>query len=260
MASNIRAQLKHCFSAASLRAYLAEFISTFLFVFATVGSAISARMATPDAASPDATALVATAVAQAFGLVAAVVIAADFSGGHVNPAVTFAFAVGGRIAVPTAVFYWASQLLGSTFACLVLHYMSAGQAVPTTRISVLMTGFGAAILEGVMTFMVVYTVHVVGSGGGGGGRNKGLAATALGALAVGLVTGACVLASGPMTGASMNPARSFGPAVVSGAFGNQAVYWVGPMIGAGVAALVHQGVMAPSEPESPHGDVVAVVV
>ncbi|KAK3141869.1 hypothetical protein QOZ80_4BG0339290 [Eleusine coracana subsp. coracana] len=259
MASNIGAQLKHCFSAASLRAYLAEFISTFLFVFATVGSAISARMATPDA-----TALVATAVAQAFGLVAAVVIAADFSGGHVNPAVTFAFAVGGRIGVPTAFFYWTSQLLGSTFACLVLHYMSAGQAVPTTRISVLMTGFGAAILEGVMTFMVVYTVHVVGdprNGGNNGGRNKGLAATALGALVVGLVTGACVLASGPMTGASMNPARSFGPAVVSGAFGNQAVYWVGPMIGAGVAALVHQGVMAPpSDPESPHGDVVAVVV
>lgn len=84
-------------------------------------------MVTPDA-TPDATPLAVTALAQAFGLVAAVVTAADVSGGHVNPAVTFAFAVGGHIAVPVAIFYWASQLLGSTFACLVLHYVSVGQA------------------------------------------------------------------------------------------------------------------------------------
>jgi aquaporin TIP len=85
-------------------------------------------MVTPDVVTPDATALVATAVAQAFGLFAAMLIAADVSGGHVNPAVTFAFAIGGHIGVPSAIFYWASQLLGSTFACLVLHYLSAGQA------------------------------------------------------------------------------------------------------------------------------------
>ncbi|XP_062224875.1 probable aquaporin TIP5-1 isoform X2 [Phragmites australis] len=252
MASNLRLHLQHCFSPPSLRSYFAEFISTFLFVFTAVGSAISARMLTPDVTS-DASSLVATAVAQAFGLFAAVFIAGDVSGGHVNPAVTFAFAVGGHIGVPSAIFYWASQLLGSTLACLVLHFISAGQAVPTTRIAAEMTGFGAAILEGVLTFLLVYTVHVAGDPRVGG--KKGFATTALGSLLVGLLTGACVLAAGSLTGASMNPARSFGPAVVGGDFKNQAVYWVGPMIGAAVAALVHQSLVFPSVPEPRHGNV-----
>lgn len=134
------------------------------------------------------------------------------------------------------------------------------QAVPTTRIGPLMTGFGASVLEGVMTFMVVYAMHVV-SDPRGGGRTKGPAATALGAVVVGLVTGAFVLAAGPMTGGSMNPARSFGAAVVSGEFGNQAVYWVGPMIGGAVAALMHQRVMFPAVPELPtHGNVEAALL
>nr|CAH67147.1 OSIGBa0122F23.4 [Oryza sativa] len=268
--ANICANMKRCFSPPALRAYFAEFFSTFLFVFIAVGSTISARMLTPDETS-DASSLMATAVAQAFGLFAAVFIAADVSGGHVNPAVTFAYAIGGHITVPSAIFYWASQMLGSTFACLVLHYISAGQAVPTTRIAVEMTGFGAGILEGVLTFMVVYTVHVAGDPRGGdfGGR-KGPAATALGALVVGAVTGACVLAAGSLTGASMNPARSFGPAVVSGHYSNQAVYWAGPMVGAAVAALVHQALVFPTVPEpapapatnesARHGSVQTVVV
>uniref|UniRef100_J3M067 Aquaporin TIP5-1 n=1 Tax=Oryza brachyantha TaxID=4533 RepID=J3M067_ORYBR len=125
--ANLRLHMQRCFSPPSLRAYFAEFVSTFLFVFTAVGSAVSARMLQPDATS-DASSLVATAVAQAFGLFAAMFIAADVSGGHVNPAVTFAFAIGGHIAVPSAIFYWASQMLGSTFACLVLYYISAGQA------------------------------------------------------------------------------------------------------------------------------------
>ncbi|KAM0886993.1 hypothetical protein ACQ4PT_029346 [Festuca glaucescens] len=264
MASNLRLQLKHCFSPPSLRSYFAEFISTFLFVFTAVGSAVSARMLTPDVTS-NASSLVATAVAQSFGLFAAVFIAADVSGGHVNPAVTFAFAIGGHIGVPSAIFYWTCQLLGSTLACLVLHFFSAGQAVPTTRIAVEMTGFGASMMEGVMTFMLVYTVHVAGDPRVARGR-KGITTTALGALVVGLVLGACVLAAGSLTGASMNPARSFGPAIVSGDFKNQAVYWVGPMIGAAVAALVHQNLVFPSSPEQSlpheprHGSVETVVV
>ncbi|TVU14967.1 hypothetical protein EJB05_38464, partial [Eragrostis curvula] len=262
--NNLRAHMKQCFSAPSLRAYVAEF-----------------GCSTPTG-TPDASALVATAVAQALGLYAAVFIAADVSGGHVNPAVTFAFAIGGHIPVPNAIFYWAAQMLGSTFACLVLNCLSAGQArtitvasvsslpphamsnfpsffaVPITRIATLMTGFGASILEGIMTFVLVYAVHVAG------GRRLAAAATA---PVAGMVTGACVLAAGSMTGASLNPARSFGAAVVSGQYQNQAVYWVGPMIGGAVAALLHQCVMFSAVPEPPppqqqqhHGSVETVVV
>jgi aquaporin TIP len=95
-------------------------------------NAVLAGMATPKGTAPDAASLVATAVAQAFGLFAAVLIAADVSGGHANPAVTFALALGGHVAAASAVFYWASQMLGGTFACLVLHYISAGQARTTS--------------------------------------------------------------------------------------------------------------------------------
>ncbi|CAL4886289.1 unnamed protein product [Urochloa decumbens] len=252
MVSCVVACLQQCFSPSSLRSYLAEFISTFLFVFATAGSAISARMLTPDSTAPDASSLVATAVAQAFALSVAVFIAADASGGHANPAVTFAFAVCGHIAVQTAVLYCAAHLLGATFACLVVHTLSAGQAVPTTRVAVDMTGFGASIMEAVATFMVVYTVHAACDPRVRAGGRRCAAATAAetaaGSLAIGLVTGARALA----TGASMNPARSFGPAVVSGDFRNQGVYWAGPMVGAAVAALVHQHVMypAPARPGS----------
>ncbi|CAN6232728.1 unnamed protein product [Urochloa humidicola] len=221
-------------------------------------------MMTPDSTTPDASSLVATAVAQAFALSVAVFIAADTSGGHANPAVTFAFAICGHIAVQTAVLYCAAQLLGATFACLVVHTLSAGQAVPTTRVAVDMTGFGASIMEAVATFMVVYTVHAACDPrvrAGDGRRCVAAAETAtaaVGSLAIGLVTRACALATGPLTGASMNPARSFGPAVVSGDFRNQAVYWAGPMAGAALAALVHQHVMYPA-PARP-GNVEAVVV
>ncbi|THU74294.1 hypothetical protein C4D60_Mb04t31850 [Musa balbisiana] len=83
-------------------------------------------MLTPDVTS-DASSLVATALAQGFALFAAVYIAADISGGHVNPAVTFGLAVAGHIGVPTAIIYWISQLGGSTLACLLLRVASAGQ-------------------------------------------------------------------------------------------------------------------------------------
>ncbi|KAK8945569.1 Aquaporin TIP5-1 [Platanthera guangdongensis] len=199
-------------------------------------------MLTPDVTS-DASSLVATAVAQAFALFAAVYIAADVSGGHVNPAVTFSFAIGGQIAIPTAILYWVSQLLGSTLACVLLRLASAGQAVPTTKIATEMTGFGGAIVEGVITFVLVYTVYVAAPETRAAGGRSGV--SAVGQLAVGLVAGACVLAAGSLTGASMNPARSFGPAIVSRDFKNHGIYWIGPLLGAGVAALVHQNLVFP---------------
>ncbi|OAY73652.1 probable aquaporin TIP5-1 [Ananas comosus] len=261
MASNLRTHFQQCFSSPSLRSYLAEFISTFLFVFAAVGSAISARMLTPDVTS-EASSLVATAVAQGFALFVAVYIAADVSGGHINPAVTFAFTLGGHISVPAAMLYSLSQLLGSTLACLLLRVASAGQAIPTTRIATEMTGFGGAILESATTFVLVYTVHVACDPRGGGKRGPCTAA-AMGPLAVGLVAAACVLATGSLTGGSMNPARSFGPAIISGDFKNHAVYWVGPLIGSALAALIHQNLVYPSystSADSRHGNVETVIV
>jgi glycerol uptake facilitator-like aquaporin len=80
----------------------------------------------PDITS-DASSLIATAVAQGFALFVAVFMAVDVSGGHVNPAVTFAFALGGHISVPIAIFYWISQMVAASLACLLLRVASAGE-------------------------------------------------------------------------------------------------------------------------------------
>lgn len=106
-----------------------------------------------------------------------------------------------------------------------------------------MTGFGASILEGVMTFSLVYTVYAAAD------PRRG-SMTATGPLAIGFIAGANVLASGPFTGGSMNPAYSFGAALIGGSFKNQAVYWIGPLVGAAVAALLYDNVVFPGGSDS----------
>ncbi|CAL5404845.1 unnamed protein product [Camellia sinensis] len=235
--ASLTSRLEHSVKPDALRAYLAEFISTFLYVFAAVGSAMASRKMMPDAAT-DPSALVAVAIASAFAFSVAVYVAANISGGHVNPAVTFGMAVGRHISVPMAIFYWISQLVGSVLACLLLKVATVSQHVPVHGIPQEMTGFGASILEGVMTFTLVYTVYAVGDP-----RHGPLGA--IGPLAIGCILGANVLSSGPFTGGSMNPAYSFGSALVGGSFKNHVVYWVGPLIGAALAGILYDYVVFP---------------
>lgn len=114
------------------------------------------------------------------------------------------------------------------------------QSVPTFEIAAEMTGFGASIMEGLMTFVLVYAVYAATD-------SKRGASTAIGAAAIGMIAGANVLASGPFSGGSMNPACAFGAALVAGNFKNQAAYWVGPLIGAAIAGLVYDNVVFPVE-------------
>ncbi|KAL9409442.1 hypothetical protein AB3S75_047772 [Citrus x aurantiifolia] len=223
----------------ALRSYLAEFISTFFYVFAVVGSAMASKKLSPDAAS-NTSSLVVAAIANVFALSSTVYIAANISGGHVNPAVTFAKAVSGHITVPTALFYWVSQMLASVMASLLLRVTAIGQNIPAYTIAQEMTGFGASLLEGVLTFALVYTVYAAGD-------PRGSPLGAIGPLAIGMMAGANVLATGPFSGGSMNPACAFGSAVVAGSFKNQAVYWVGPLFGAAVAGLVYDIVVFPAQ-------------
>ncbi|OVA03187.1 Major intrinsic protein [Macleaya cordata] len=230
----------HSVTPSALRSYLAEFISTFLFVFVAIGSTMSSRKLIADATS-DPSCLVAIAIANAFALSSAVYISA---GGHVNPAVTFGLAVGGHISIPTAIFYWIMQLAGSVTACLLLRVATAGHVIPTHAIAVEMTGFGASVLEGVLTFALVYTVYAAGDPRKGG---SSLGGQAIGPIVIGFIAGGNVLAAGPFTGGSMNPACTFGSALISGSFKNQAVYWVGPLIGAGIAGLLYDNVVFPPQ-------------
>ncbi|KAK1381774.1 Tonoplast intrinsic protein 23 [Heracleum sosnowskyi] len=219
-------------SGVSIKSYLAEFIATLLFVFAGVGSAIAYGHLTADAAL-DPAGLVAIAIAHAFALFVGVSMAANISGGHLNPAVTLGLAVGGNITIITGLFYWIAQLLGSTVACFLLKFVTAGKAIPTHAVA---SGMGAAegvVFEIIITFALVYTVYATAAD-----PKKGSLGT-IAPIAIGFIVGANILAAGPFSGGSMNPARSFGPAVASGDFSGHWVYWAGPLIGGALAGLIY---------------------
>ncbi|XP_048320399.2 probable aquaporin TIP-type RB7-5A [Ziziphus jujuba] len=216
----------------SLQAYLAEFIATLLFVFAGVGSAIAFDKVTSDAAL-DPSGLVAIAVAHAFALFVGVSVAANTSGGHLNPAVTFGLAIGGHITILTGILYWIAQLLGSIVASLLLKLVTEAENVPTHSLAAGLGVIQGVVFEIIITFGLVYTVYATAADPKKG--SLGIIAP----IAIGLVVGANILAAGPFSGGSMNPARSFGPAVVSGDFSQNWIYWVGPLIGGGLAGLVY---------------------
>ncbi|RCV34646.1 hypothetical protein SETIT_7G175600v2 [Setaria italica] len=210
---------------AATRAAVAEFVATGIFVFAAEGSVYGLSVqGHGDAGRP----LVAVAIAHALALAAAVAVASNASDGHVNPAVTFGVLVGRRISFGRAVvYYWAAKLLGAVAAAFLLMLVSGG-----TR----PMGFGlgqgvherhALLLEAVMTFGLVYAVY----------------ATAVDHRSrVGFVLGANILAGGPFDGAAMNPA------LVGWSWRHHWVYWVGPLIGAGLAGALYEFVMVEQPP------------
>jgi aquaporin TIP len=217
----------------ALKAALAEFIGTLIFVFAGEGSGMAFNKLTDNgAATPEG--LVAAAIAHAFALFVAVSVAANISGGHVNPAVTFGAFVGGNITLLRGVLYWIAQCAGSTIACLLLKFATGGM---TTSAFALSSGVGvwnALVFEIVMTFGLVYTVYATAVD-----PKKGSLGT-IAPIAIGFIVGANILAGGAFDGASMNPAVSFGPALVSWTWANQWIYWAGPLIGGGIAGLVYE--------------------
>ncbi|XP_047963508.1 aquaporin TIP2-1-like [Salvia hispanica] len=223
------------FSLASIKAYVAEFISTMLFVFAGVGSAIAFNSVTSGAALNPA-GLVAIAIAHAFALFVAVSVGANISGGHVNPAVTFGLAVGGHITILTGMFYSIAQLLGSIIACFVLSIVTGGYEIPTHGLGAGVAAFQGLVMEVIITFALVYTVYATAVD-----PRKGSVGT-VAPIAIGFIVGANILAAGPFSGGSMNPARSFGPAVASGDYDGNWIYWIGPLIGGGLAGMVYNNV------------------
>ncbi|KAB5574113.1 hypothetical protein DKX38_001307 [Salix brachista] len=232
------------FSVGSLKAYLSEFIATLLFVFAGVGSAIAYSKLTADAAL-DPPGLVAVAVAHAFALFVGVSVAANISGGHLNPAVTFGLVIGGNISILSGLLYWIAQCLGSIVACLLLKFVTSAESIPTHGVAAGMNAVEGVVMEIVITFALVYTVYATAAD-----PKKGSIGT-IAPIAIGFIVGANILAAGPFSGGSMNPARSFGPAVVSGDFSQNWIYWLGPLIGGGLAGLVYGDIFIGSYTAAP---------
>jgi aquaporin NIP len=210
----------------------AEGLAAFALVFAGCGAIIA------DASYGGALGTV--GVALVFGLVIMVMVYATghLSGAHINPSVTLAFTMTRHFPAREAAAYIAAQLAGAVAAALALLavWPDAPANLGATLPSV---GAGSALVyELLMTAFLMFVIMAVATDT----RAVGAAA----AIAIGGVIGLDALFGGPVTGASMNPARSFGPALASGHWTDFWVYLVGPVAGAGLGALAYQLVRGPA--------------
>ncbi|KAL2511191.1 Aquaporin TIP1-1 [Abeliophyllum distichum] len=217
----------------AVKAALAEFFSTLIFVFAGEGSGMAYNKLTGNAPNSP-SGLVAAAIAHGLGLFVAVAISANISGGHVNPAVTFGLFLGGNISLFRGILYIIAQLLGSVVACLLLWFSTGGLETSAFALGAHVSVWNAFVFEIVMTFGLVYTVYATAVDPKKG--EIGIIAP----IAIGFIVGANILAGGAFTGASMNPAVSFGPALVSFTWTHHWVYWAGPLVGGGLAGIVYE--------------------
>jgi MIP family channel proteins len=214
----------------SWRHFSAEFIGIFALVFVG-GAAIMAGQL-----SGNTNPLLVAAVAH--GVILAVMVTATMRiSGHLNPAVTLGFLVTRRIEPVMAAVYFLAQLLGAVAAAYALKAIFPAELAAATRlggqsVSIDLGSGGAILAEAIATFLLMFVVF---------GTAVDKEAPKVGGFAIGLTVTANILAIGPLTGASMNPARSFGPAVVSQIFEGHLIYWIGPCLGAVAAALLYDG-------------------
>jgi MIP family channel proteins len=220
-----------------MRAPLAEFLGTFTLVF--IGAGAGALLEANSAG------LVGVALAHGLALLVIVYTWGSMSGAHVNPAVTLGAAITGRINAVTAIAYWIAQFAGGVAAAYLLFYLiganngNLGQTIGSLTPGIEGVSKGLAspirtiIVEAILTFFLMTSVFASGILN----KNGNLAG-----VAIGWVLTMDIIMGGPLTGASMNPARTFGPALVLRDVQSMSYVWmymVGPFAGAAVGALLY---------------------
>lgn len=223
---------------AIIKASIAEFIGTFALMLVGGGAIIMTHIA----GASDGGLI---AVALAHGLILSVMVSAamHISGGQFNPAVSIALCVIGRQEARRGAAIVLSQVVGSVIAAFILKAVfdaTHAAAVESARLGATLGGIGLGtnaifLLEVIATFFLMFVI--IGTAVDSRGVGKG---PMVGGFGIGLTVAANILFFGPATGASMNPARSFGPALIGGHWELHWLYWLAPIIGASLAALVWQ--------------------
>jgi MIP family channel proteins len=228
-----------------LRRGIAEFVGAFALIFVGAGSVLTiANTFVPIIVAPQGFAafsgLTLVVFALANGLAIAVMVSAvgHISGGHFNPAVTLGFLVTRRIAPSLAVVYWSMQFAGAAAAAALLRWFYPKDIRDLTNLGAPGLGRGVShwqglVIEIVLTFFLVWVIFATAADPGGTFKS-------IAGLAIGLTITMDVLMGGPMTGAAMNPARAFGPELLSGHWTDAWVWYAGPVVGAVLGALAYE--------------------
>ena len=215
------------------RKLAAEFIGAFALIFIGAGAIIQTGGGN----------LIAIAVAHGLAIALLVSSLGHISGGLFNPALTIGLWATRRLDTITTVAYIIAQLLGAVVAALALVLLFPEALRDAVALGTPLLGRGidfaqGVILEAIATFFLMLAVF---------GTALDPRGPKLGGFGIGLILTMDILAIGTLTGAAMNPARSFGPALVGGEWADHLVYWIGPIIGAVVAALVYHYLFAEEE-------------
>jgi MIP family channel proteins len=223
------------------RRLVAEALGTFGLVF------IGAAVVVVNGGFPNSgIGLIGIALAHAVVLSVMITATMTISGGHLNPAVTIGLLVARRIAPGAALAYIVAQLAAACVAALLVKLLLPPEAVRNALLGVPVIAnsisFNQAIgLEAILTFFLVSAVF---------GTAVSLDAPRVGGFGIGLVLLFDILVGGPLTGAAMNPARAFGPALVAGEWVGHLVYWIGPILGGVLAALLWEYFLLPNRARS----------
>ncbi|HTR21137.1 MAG TPA: aquaporin [Gemmatimonadales bacterium] len=225
-------------SAPSFRSVFAEALGTALFVFIGCASVVANGIT--------AGAVGGLGIAFAHGVGMAVLISAlmSITGGYLNPAVSFGLLAAGKIDAKTFGKYVAAQLVGGVIGAALVKAVFPVQSVMAMSVgtpglaSMISFGQGVAI-EALFTFILVSAVF---------GTAVSSEAPKIAGFGIGLSIFVAAIVVGPLTGAALNPARAFGPALVAMDFKAHAVYWIGPLVGGGLAGWVWRTFLLPRDP------------
>jgi MIP family channel proteins len=169
-----------------------------------------------------------------------VLAAGHISGGVYNPALTVGLVAARRLSIPLGIRYVVAQLLGGLVGAMLLKASFAAPAIDAVKLGVPLLGTGVSggqgiLVEAILTFFLMFSVF--------GNAVDPRSPKAIAGLAIGLTITMDIFGGGALTGAAMNPARAFGPELVQGVWDFSWVYWVGPIIGAVLAALLYNDVL-----------------